>query len=315
MAYFFSFRLTRSRPTQLSSGFTPFRNQQISGKESAFFTMPGSFRENTRRQGQKQDFFQPKADRLKPNDSEAVGLGNRSTQEPEIVVNTYRITTFNNRIFIPTQNEHSVVTHESKLNSDAMWLKTFQFVEQTKKQFAELQESHERMQTLTAYVEKLVKNIQEGHSQLSKSSKETNKRLNQVFKEQNHCKRDNDCLDQDLKKLFHVYQNMNPHPQGHFLDNPYYQEDIKPNSLLENKARSPSQYQYGDNKSYSQKEGLKQLPEASSWPKFSGTGEYDHMELIDYIDRLFIDIPIIPDYWITARLNTEFKGNASTWYT
>ncbi|MBW0570147.1 hypothetical protein O181_109862 [Austropuccinia psidii MF-1] len=30
-AYSNSFRLTRSRPNQLSSGFTPFRNQQISG--------------------------------------------------------------------------------------------------------------------------------------------------------------------------------------------------------------------------------------------------------------------------------------------
>ncbi|MBW0581089.1 hypothetical protein O181_120804 [Austropuccinia psidii MF-1] len=67
--------------------------------------------------------------------------------------------------------------------------------------------------------------------------------------------------------------------------------------------------------SYTEKEALKQLPEASSWPKFSGTGEYDHMELIDYIDGLFTDVPSIPDYWITARLNTDFKGNASIWYT
>ncbi|MBW0501069.1 hypothetical protein O181_040784 [Austropuccinia psidii MF-1] len=39
------------------------------------------------------------------------------------------------------------------------------------------------------------------------------------------------------------------------------------------------------------------------------------MELLDYIDRLFIDVPSIPDYWITARLNTAFKGYASIWYT
>ncbi|MBW0520271.1 hypothetical protein O181_059986 [Austropuccinia psidii MF-1] len=39
------------------------------------------------------------------------------------------------------------------------------------------------------------------------------------------------------------------------------------------------------------------------------------MELIDYIDGLLIDVPSIPDYWITARLNTEFKGHASIWYT
>ncbi|MBW0544247.1 hypothetical protein O181_083962 [Austropuccinia psidii MF-1] len=39
------------------------------------------------------------------------------------------------------------------------------------------------------------------------------------------------------------------------------------------------------------------------------------MELIDYIDEPFIDVPRIPDYWITARLNTAFKGHASIWYT
>ncbi|MBW0591556.1 hypothetical protein O181_131271 [Austropuccinia psidii MF-1] len=99
------------------------------------------------------------------------------------------------------------------------------------------------------------------------------------------------------------------------MDNPYHPVDIKPDSMLGNKARSPSQYQDGDNMSYSEKEALKQLPEASSLLKFSGTGEYDHMELIDYIYGLFIDVPSIPDYWITARLNTAFKGHASIWYT
>ncbi|MBW0510526.1 hypothetical protein O181_050241 [Austropuccinia psidii MF-1] len=85
--------------------------------------------------------------------------------------------------------------------------------------------------------------------------------------------------------------------------------------MLTNKARSPSKYQDGDNMSYSEKESLKQLPEASDWPKFSGTGEYDHMQLIDYIDGLLIDFQSIPDYWITARLNTALKGHASIWYT
>ncbi|MBW0512955.1 hypothetical protein O181_052670 [Austropuccinia psidii MF-1] len=104
-------------------------------------------------------------------------------------------------------------------------------------------------------------------------------------------------------------------PQGHVMDNPYHQDDIKPDSMLMNTARSLSKYQDGDNISYSEKEALKQLPEASSWPKFSGTGEYDHMKLIDYIDGLFIDVPSIPDYCITARLNTALKGHASIWYT
>ncbi|MBW0592824.1 hypothetical protein O181_132539, partial [Austropuccinia psidii MF-1] len=39
------------------------------------------------------------------------------------------------------------------------------------------------------------------------------------------------------------------------------------------------------------------------------------MELIDHIYGPFIDVTSIPDYWITARLNTGFKGHASIWYT
>ncbi|MBW0543936.1 hypothetical protein O181_083651 [Austropuccinia psidii MF-1] len=164
-------------------------------------------------------------------------------------------------------------------------------------------------------MDKIVQNLQEEHAQLSKACQETNKILNLVFEEQHHSKRDRDFLDQDIKKLFNVYHSMNSQPQGHVMDNPYHQDDIKPDSMLMNKERSPSQHQDGDNMSYSEKEALKQIPEASSWPKFSGTGEYDHMELIHYIDGPFIDVPSIPDYLITARLNKAFKGHASTWYT
>ncbi|MBW0460666.1 hypothetical protein O181_000381 [Austropuccinia psidii MF-1] len=39
------------------------------------------------------------------------------------------------------------------------------------------------------------------------------------------------------------------------------------------------------------------------------------MELIYYINGLLIDVPSIPEYWITSRPNTEFKGHASIWYT
>ncbi|MBW0530658.1 hypothetical protein O181_070373 [Austropuccinia psidii MF-1] len=164
-------------------------------------------------------------------------------------------------------------------------------------------------------MDKIVKTLQEGHAQLRKASEETNKRLNKFFEEQHHSKRERDFLNQDIKKLFNVYHNLTPQPQGQVMENPYQPDGIKPDAMLMNKARSPSQYQDGDGMSYSEKEALKQLPEASSWPKFSGTGEYDHMELIDYIDGLFIDVPSIPDYWITARLNTAFKGHASIWYT
>ncbi|MBW0468065.1 hypothetical protein O181_007780 [Austropuccinia psidii MF-1] len=132
-AYSDCFRITRSRPNQLFSGFKPFRNQHISGQESPFFTIPGSFQEKTRIQGKNQELFQPKAERVRPNDPEDVGLGERSTQELEIVVNTSRIISPNNRNLTPTQNEHSVVTPESNLNSDALWFKMSQYGEKTQK--------------------------------------------------------------------------------------------------------------------------------------------------------------------------------------
>ncbi|MBW0539655.1 hypothetical protein O181_079370 [Austropuccinia psidii MF-1] len=299
-----SFKLTRSRPNQLSSGFTPFRNQQVSDHESPFFTIPGSFQENKRIQGEKQDLFRSKEERVRPNDPKVVEFGERSAQEPEVVINHSRISNIFNRNITPTQIEHNAVSPESNLNSDALSLQMSQYAEQTQKQFSELEASHERMKVLIASMDKIVKTLQEGNAQLRKAAEETKKRLNIVFEEQDHSRRYRDFLDQDINKLFNVYHSMKPQPQGHFMDNPYHQDDIKSDAMLMNKARSPSQYQDGDDMTYSEKEGLKQLPEASSWPKLSGTGEYDHIQLIDYTD-----------YCITARLNTAFKGHASIWYT
>ncbi|MBW0570382.1 hypothetical protein O181_110097, partial [Austropuccinia psidii MF-1] len=276
--------------------YHPDRNQQISGQDSPFFTLPGSFQEKTKTQGKKQDLFSPKAESVRPNDPETVGLGEGSTQEPEVVVNHFRISSPLNGNITPTQIEHNTVSPESNLNSDALWLQMSQFAEKTQKHFAELEASHERMKALAASMDKIVKTLQEGNAPLSKASEETNRRLNLVFEEQHHRKGDRDFLDNDINKLFNVYHNMKPQPQGHVMDNPYYQYDIKPDSMLVSKARSPSQYQDGDNMSYTEKEALKQLPEASSCPKFSGTAQYDHMELIDSIYGLFIDVPSTPHY-------------------
>ncbi|MBW0481391.1 hypothetical protein O181_021106 [Austropuccinia psidii MF-1] len=190
-----------------------------------------------------------------------------------------------------------------------------QFEVKTQEQLDYFKRLNEILQKNAILKEATIKAIQESCAQLRKASEETKKRLNQVFENKHNFKRDMDCMYQDINTLFNVYQNMQTQPQGHALDYPYHQEEIKTDASLGNKAISPSQYQDGDNMSYSEKEALKQLQEASSWPKFSGTGEYDHMELIDYIDGLFIDIPRIPDHWIAARLNTAFKGHAIIWYT
>ncbi|MBW0476529.1 hypothetical protein O181_016244 [Austropuccinia psidii MF-1] len=156
-AYSDSFRLTRSRPNQLSSGFIPFRNQQISGQESPFFTIPGSLQEKTRIQGQKQDHLQPKEERVRPNDPEADGFGERSAQEPEVVVHDSRISTPINRNIAPTQIEHNFVTPGSSLNSDALFLQMYQYAEKTQKQCSKLEAIHERMKKLTASMDKIIK--------------------------------------------------------------------------------------------------------------------------------------------------------------
>ncbi|MBW0469269.1 hypothetical protein O181_008984 [Austropuccinia psidii MF-1] len=91
------------------------------------------------------------------------------------------------------------------------------------------------MKKSTAFMDKIVKPLQEGHAQLRKASEETNKALNLVFEEQHHRKRDSNCLNQYIKKLFNVYHNLKPQPQGHVMDNPYHQDDIKPDAMLMNK--------------------------------------------------------------------------------
>ncbi|MBW0468911.1 hypothetical protein O181_008626 [Austropuccinia psidii MF-1] len=74
------------------------------------------------------------------------------------------------RNITPTQIEHNAVSPESNLNSDALWLQMSQYADQTQKQFSELEESHERMKEFRAYMDKIVKTLQEGHAQLSKAS-------------------------------------------------------------------------------------------------------------------------------------------------
>ncbi|MBW0575005.1 hypothetical protein O181_114720 [Austropuccinia psidii MF-1] len=127
-----------------------------------------------------------------------------------------------------------------------------QFAVKTEEKFDELHRSNEIFKELTTLHEATIKAIQESRAKLCKGSEETNKILNQVFEQKYPGNRERDFLDQEIKKLFNVYQNMKPQPQGHLLDNPY-QEDLKQDLLLDNKPGSPSQYQDGDNMTYFEK--------------------------------------------------------------
>ncbi|MBW0465345.1 hypothetical protein O181_005060 [Austropuccinia psidii MF-1] len=165
-AYSDSFRLTRSKPTRLSSSFTPLRQKYISDQESPFFTIPGSFQESPRIRRENQDFNQPQAERVIPNDPKAVGLGERSTQEPEIVVNTSIISSFSNINISPTQNEHNVVTPERNIKSDRLGLQMSQFEVQTQEKLDELHRTNKRLKEVTALHEATIKAIQESCSEL-----------------------------------------------------------------------------------------------------------------------------------------------------
>ncbi|MBW0552987.1 hypothetical protein O181_092702, partial [Austropuccinia psidii MF-1] len=117
-------RLTRSKSTRLPSGFKPFRHQQISHQESPLFTIPGSFQEKTRIKRKKQEFFQPEEERVIPNDIEAFGLGERSTKDPEISVDTSDgISSPTARNIMLTKNEHIFVAPESNIKSNSLWFK------------------------------------------------------------------------------------------------------------------------------------------------------------------------------------------------
>ncbi|MBW0483067.1 hypothetical protein O181_022782 [Austropuccinia psidii MF-1] len=121
--YSYSFRLTRSTPNQLSSGLTPFRNQQISGQESPFFTIPGSFQEKTRKDTRaKTRPPSARGRKSQTQDLKAVGFGERSSKEPEVVVHNSRISRPINRNITPTHIEQNVVTPLNNLNSDVLML-------------------------------------------------------------------------------------------------------------------------------------------------------------------------------------------------
>ncbi|MBW0567819.1 hypothetical protein O181_107534 [Austropuccinia psidii MF-1] len=147
--YYDSFRLIRSRPAQISSGFTLLRIQQNSGQESLLFTIQGSFKWKTRTKGKEQEYFQTEEEIIILNDPEVVRLSSINSQKQQIIVNKpdriSKATVVND---IHTQNDHSVFTFESNLKSNGLWLRMSQFSEQTHKEFGKLNQNNLRLQEL-----------------------------------------------------------------------------------------------------------------------------------------------------------------------
>ncbi|MBW0515125.1 hypothetical protein O181_054840 [Austropuccinia psidii MF-1] len=87
-------------------------------------------------------------------------------------MNTSRMSSPINRNITSTQHEHNIVTPESSLNSDKLWLQMSQFEVKTQEKFDELHRSNVRLQELTTLQEAKIQAIQESHSKLRKFSEE-----------------------------------------------------------------------------------------------------------------------------------------------
>ena len=57
----------------------------------------------------------------------------------------------------------------------------------------------------------------------------------------------------------------------------------------------------------------KDFPNSKDWVKFSGEGEYNHHEFIDWVDQLKEE-NMMPDILITSKLALVFSGVAREWY-
>ncbi|MBW0481159.1 hypothetical protein O181_020874 [Austropuccinia psidii MF-1] len=190
-SYSYFFRLTRSgKPTKLPSGFTPLGHQQTSGQESPYFQIP---------------------ERVRPYDAETVGPSGRSTKNNKKAVNTSNEARRPKiRNDISTHIGNNGVIPESTISSNTLWLQFSQFLEQTQKEFERLHDNISRLQEVNTLETKTINTLQEDYTKLSKASEETKVGLNQVFEEQNHCKRDSKHLDQYIEKLVNVCQNIKP---------------------------------------------------------------------------------------------------------
>ncbi|MBW0585085.1 hypothetical protein O181_124800 [Austropuccinia psidii MF-1] len=140
ITYSDSFRLIRSgNPTKLPSGFTTLRNKQISYQESPYFPIPGRIQKRKSIIGQEQEFFQPEEERVRYYDPELFGPDKRNTKKQQTVVNTSNEASSPIiRNDISTQIKHNVVTPESTISSNTLWLQSSQFVKKTKKEFQRL---------------------------------------------------------------------------------------------------------------------------------------------------------------------------------
>ncbi|MBW0469087.1 hypothetical protein O181_008802 [Austropuccinia psidii MF-1] len=130
---------------------------------------------------EKQEFSQQEAERVRPNNPEAVRLGEKSTQDPEIAVNiSDKRSSPTATDIILTSHEHNDFTPESIINRNELQLQMSQFSLQSQEKLEMLHGNNVRLQKMLN-VKKTFHTLQEGYSKLIKASRETNKKRNKVL--------------------------------------------------------------------------------------------------------------------------------------
>ena len=96
--------------------------------------------------------------------------------------------------------------------------------------------------------------------------------------------------------------------------------DAHMEELHETKLESQSHLAHQDQQSrkpkedyYMEKLFMKDSPPTSSWMTFSGEGESDHVEFIDWVDRLKTDV-YMKDALVTSKFNIVLTGLARIWF-
>ncbi|MBW0490812.1 hypothetical protein O181_030527 [Austropuccinia psidii MF-1] len=123
----------------------------------------------------------------RPYDQEIVGPSERSTKKQQNVVSTSdEASSPKVRNYISTHIGHNIVTPESTISSNTLWLQFSQLLEQTQKEFEILHENISRLQEVNTLQTKTINTLQEDYTKLSKASEERKRIPNQVLEEQNH---------------------------------------------------------------------------------------------------------------------------------
>ena len=252
----------------------------------------------------------------------------RETEQPRVdsyVTKDFFVSTLNNLFHrlesVIDQNNiktEEKIAHQSEvlnnlsLNQNAVIEMTSEFVAEIQNYFVK------EVEPLNEHFDQIRNNLKEELSTLSFKGKEVKtieQKINDLVADMDHIKKNQQLLNNKIDSIISSDKTLKSDPI------------VSSSSLLqENHSKSnenfiPAKSEQPDTSSPSiidvdkevRKQMLASIPKTSDWPTFSGEGEYDHKEFIEWIDTLKSDIDL-HDRIIVSRLNLLFKNSANEWY-